>query len=85
MSIFIALFLIKTPILADYSPKSGLIRKVKDRFCDCSTPPQHEVDFQLIHQPYLKDSLLLFAEQEFGDLDKFISFARVKIIFRFKF
>jgi hypothetical protein len=86
VSFLLGLFLLTTPTIADYSPKREIIGKVKKQLCNC--PNQlisHEVDFELFHEPYLKDSLLLFADREFDNLNKFMSLARVKIIFRIKF
>lgn len=73
-------------VMANDLRKGGILDKVKSRFCDCKTyQVKREVDIQLFHKPYLKDSFTAFAQEEFGDLERLISFSKVKIIFRVKF
>jgi hypothetical protein len=66
--------------------RDGLIGKIKSELCDCAgSELKREIDIQLFNEPYLRDSLLIFADRKFGNLDEVLSFAKVKIIFRLRF
>ena len=78
---FVIIFLDANIALA----KPKLVEEIKKRICECTKPDlQTQIDFEIFHQPYLKDSIFLFMDDElkFGEI-----FARsqIKIIYRITF
>lgn len=80
---YVLLYSITCTAFASEFKKPDILGKIKGKICNCKKKAR-EVDIELFNQPYLKDSILSF-DGNFADLNRSFSFAKIKIIFRYRF
>jgi hypothetical protein len=80
--IIFAIILLKTNIAL---AKPKLVDEIKKQFCKCDKPDlRNQIDFELFHQPYLKDSIFLFIDDQIR-LNEIFARSQVKIVYRITF
>ena len=72
------------PAFANDLEKRSIVKEIKKKICKCQTP-REEIDFELFHEPYLRDSLQLFALEKSNSMGRYFEFAKIKVVYRIKF
>jgi len=80
----IFVFCFSQTIFANNLNGRNIVKKIKQNICRCKEP-KREIDLELFHEPYLRDSLQLFAKERFEPGLRYLEFAKIKIIFRIRF
>lgn len=82
----ICLLMLSDTIYANDLENHRIVTKLKEQICSCEKNNlKREIDFEMFHEPYLRDSLILFASENFTNVNRLVSFAKIKIIYRIRF